>query len=154
MKRFDIQALLRQVTELHRGYADAAGVELEANLHPVSVVAESDENQLTQVLTNLLKNAIEACRSGELVTVGLTADVYRNGRHGLEILVQDSGPGIEAEVLAHLAEPKRSKKSGDHSGLGLSIVYRIVNSLGGSMDVRSSASLGTTFSIFLPHVLG
>lgn len=154
MKRFDVQALLRQVTELHRGYADAAGVELETNLHTAAVVVESDENQLTQVLTNLLKNAIEACRSGDLVTVGLTSDVYRNGQHGLEVLVQDSGPGIEAEVLAHLAEPKRSGKSGDHSGLGIAIVYRIVNALGGSMDVRSSGSLGTTFSIFLPHISG
>jgi len=154
MKRFDIQSLLRQVTELHQGYADAAGVELEANLHSAAVVVESDESQLTQIVTNLLKNAIEACRSGDLVTVGLTADVYRNGRHGLEVLVQDSGPGIEPEILAHLAEPKRSRKSGDHSGLGLAIVYRLVNALGGSMDVRSSASLGTTFSIFLPHLPG
>lgn len=151
MNSFDIQAMLRQVTELHRGYADAAGVELEAMLHTSSVMVESDENLLNQVMTNLLKNAIEACRSGDLVTVGLTADVYRNGLHGLEILVQDSGPGIEPEVLAHLAEPKRSGKGDDHSGLGLAIVYRIVNSLGGSIDVRSSASLGTTFSIFLPH---
>jgi len=152
LNRFDIQAMLRQVTELHRGYADAAAVELEAMLQTTAVMVESDENQLTQVLTNLLKNAIEACRSGDLVTVSLTADVYRNGRHGLEVMVQDSGPGIEPEVLAHLTEPKQSLKGSDHSGLGLAIVYRMVNSLGGSMDVRSSASLGTTFSIFLPHV--
>ncbi|MCP5179595.1 MAG: HAMP domain-containing histidine kinase [Pseudomonadales bacterium] len=149
-QRFDLQALVRNVTELHVGYAQEAGVELEGGMSNATAWVESDEDQIAQVLTNLLKNAIEACRPGDLVTVTVQPDVYRDGIRGVEFSVQDSGPGIETDVLNHLFEPKTSAKGGDHAGLGLVLVNRIVQALGGSIDVRSSAAMGTAFSVFLP----
>lgn len=147
---FDLGALVRRVAELHRGYAATAGVELEATQLPVGRLVTSDEDLLAQVLTNLLRNAIEACRSGDLVTVSIAPEVWRNGQKGAEVEIHDSGPGIEPQVLQHLFEPKASTKGPDHSGIGLPVVYRIVNALAGGVDVRTSPAAGTSFCIFLP----
>lgn len=145
----DLGALVRRTVELHRGYADASGVEIELGPVPTDLQVATDEDLLAQVLTNLLRNAIEACSASDLVTVSIAPEVYRNGAKGVEIDIHDSGPGIEPTVLARLFEPKASTKGPEHSGLGLSIVYRLVNVLGGSIDVRSSAASGTSFRIFL-----
>jgi signal transduction histidine kinase len=147
----DIALLIRRIVELHRGYADAASVEIDLLPVPATLKLVTDENLLSQVLVNLLRNAIEACRSGDLVTVGLQESVYRDGIPGVEIEVHDSGPGIEPAVLSRLFEPKTSTKGPEHSGLGLSIVHRLVGTLGGSIDVRTSAAGGTSFRIFLPE---
>jgi signal transduction histidine kinase len=53
-------------------------------------------------------------------------------------------------VLDRLAEPKQSTKGGDHAGLGLRIVHRLVGELKGSIDVRTSTGAGTTFTVHLP----
>jgi sensor histidine kinase regulating citrate/malate metabolism len=53
-------------------------------------------------------------------------------------------------VLERLADPKESSKGGDHAGLGLHIVHRLVGELGGNLDVRTAAGQGTSFSLFLP----
>ena len=58
--------------------------------------------------------------------------------------------GVAREVLERLTEPKQSTKSGDHAGLGLHIVHRLVGELKGSIDVQTAPERGTTFTIFLP----
>lgn len=150
----DLAALIRRTVELHRGYADATGVEIDLTPIPFDLFVNTHEDLLAQVLTNLLRNAIEACRSGDLVTVAVASEVYRNGARGVEIDIHDSGSGIEPAVLSRLFEPKTSTKGPEHSGLGLSIVFRLVNLLGGSIDVRTSPASGTSFSVFLSQTAG
>jgi len=53
-------------------------------------------------------------------------------------------------VLARLTEPKQSTKGGDHAGLGLHIVHRLVHEIGADIDVRTAQGEGTRFSIFVP----
>jgi signal transduction histidine kinase len=109
----------------------------------------SDEQRLAQILNNLVRNAIEAS-AGKSVTVGSSAGVFREGREGVEISVRDTGPGLPRAVLDRLTEPKESTKGGDHAGLGLHIVHRLVGELKGNIDVRTAAGQGTTFTVYLP----
>jgi len=144
-----LNSLARQTLELHRGYAADHDVQLEAALTDESLDVSSDSQRLAQVLNNLLRNAIEAC-SGASVTVGTAAGVFRSGREGVELSVSDTGPGLPRGVLEHLTVPKQTNKGGDHSGLGLHIVHRLVEEVGASIDVRSAPGQGTRFTIFLP----
>ena len=147
---FDLTSALRRSVELHRGYAEDRFVTLVSELLYGEVSVTSDENKLLQVLSNLMRNAIEACRQGDQVTVTDTLGVFREGREGVEISVRDTGPGLSRDVLEKLFDPKRTTKGSDHSGLGLHIVGRLVGELRGGIDVRTSESEGTTFTLFLP----
>ncbi len=145
----DLNTVARRVVELHGGYARDHDVELAADLAPDSLLLRSDEDRLTQILINLVRNAVEAAR-GARVTVSTAGGVFREGREGVLLGVADTGPGLPREVLVRLSEPKESTKGGNHAGLGLHIVHRLIAELGGSIDVRTGAGQGTTFSIFLP----
>jgi signal transduction histidine kinase len=147
----NLNDLVSSVVELHRGYAADHDVALSYNLAPGALVVSSDPQRLTQILNNLLRNAIEAA-GGRSVTVGSAGGVFREGREGAVITVKDTGPGLPREVLLRLAEPKQSTKPGDHAGLGLHIVHRLVGELKGSIDVQTSPGQGTTFTVFLPLV--
>lgn len=146
---FDLNDLARRVFELHHGYAENHDVELFIELAPGSVQLASDEQRLAQILNNLMRNAIEAS-PGESVSLGSGIGVFREGREGVEITVKDTGPGLSRAVLENLSQPKDSAKGGDHAGLGLHIVHRLVHELQGSIDVRTAEGLGTRFTLFLP----
>lgn len=116
------------------------------------VVAEKES--LNCVLTNLLENALKYTENGG--QVGLSSKV--NGSHVM-ISVEDNGIGIPAECLPHIFErfyrvdKSRSRNSGG-SGLGLSIVKAIVESLKGRIDVTSQENIGTRVDISLPLYKG
>ena len=147
---FDANHLVRQIFEVHQGYADTHESVLRLELYPGALAVRSDEQRVIQILNNLTKNAIEATAGGDPVLLATRGGVYRQGREGMEILVQDAGPGLSREVLARLYEPKQSAKGGDHAGLGLHIVHRLVNEIQASIDVRTEQGQGTSFTLFLP----
>ncbi len=147
---FDINTLVRQITEVHQGYAQAQEAELTAMLYHGSLPVRSDEQRVTQILNNLTKNAIEATAHGDPVTLETHGGVFRQGIEGVEIVVRDAGPGLTREVLSKLYEPKQSTKGGNHAGLGLSIVHRLVTEISASIDVRTESGQGTAFTVFLP----
>ncbi|MCZ6617652.1 MAG: HAMP domain-containing sensor histidine kinase [Gammaproteobacteria bacterium] len=146
---FDVNELARRIFELHRGYAEDHQVTLHLELSLGLLPVTSDEQRLSQVLINLMRNAIEAS-PGRDVTMLSAAGVFREGLEGVEIGVRDTGPGLPRAVLDKLAEPKTSSKGDGHSGLGLHIVHRIIGELGGSIDVRTLLGQGTGFTVFLP----
>jgi signal transduction histidine kinase len=111
----------------------------------------TDRSKLSQVLINLLGNAVKFTRDGE---VWVTA-VQSEGRITFEI--RDTGCGITAAELPHIFEPFWQGKAsetdgGEGTGLGLSLVQRLVAVLGGSLSVESEESVGTTFRFDLPVV--
>ena len=146
---FDVNELARRALELHQGYATEYSVQLASELTADPLVVASDQRRLAQVLNNLLRNGIEAC-AGASVAVATSAGVFRAGREGIELSVRDTGPGLPRYVLENLAEPKQSTKGGDHAGLGLHIVHRLIADIGGSIDVQTASGQGTTFRVFLP----
>ena len=146
---FDSNGLARRTCELHRGFAEDHQVELLLELTGEVLLLLSDEHRLAQILSNLMRNAIEAC-PGETVCLGSNRGVFREGREGIELYVRDTGAGLPREVLDRLAEPKDTAKGGEHAGLGLHIVHRLVHELEGSIDVRTAPGRGTTFTVYLP----
>ena len=122
----NLKELVASVVELHRGYAADHDVAIAADQVVDHLVVSTDSQRLAQILNNLVRNAIEAA-PGRSVMVGCAGGVFRAGREGVFVTVSDTGPGLTREVLERLSEPKQSTKSGDHAGLGLHIVYRLVS---------------------------
>lgn len=121
-----------------------------ADIAPVT----SSKDGLKQVVINLIKNAAEALEESGRVAVR-TRKAYlsdEDGQEGVEIIVADSGPGLPSHVKENLYKPFVTTKQNGHSGLGLSIVQRIVTDLGGKLSCTSSPEEGTTFTIFLPYI--
>jgi len=117
---------------------------------------ESIENQitkrssLTQVLTNLIKNSVEAMSSGGTFKISTRNDIALNNNNYIEIRVIDSGPGIPEALLDRLFQPVESTKGASHSGLGLSIVKNLVVDMGGSINVQNRKQGGAEFILYLP----
>ncbi|MFB5763604.1 ATP-binding protein [Paenibacillus medicaginis] len=114
--------------------------------HLPSVLA--DENRLSQVIGNLLDNAIKHTENGSIIVTG----TERGGK--LEIAVQDSGRGIEPQDLALIFEPFKSLGGAQRNGfgLGLSIARQLVELQQGTLTASSIPGVGSTFTITLPAV--
>lgn len=112
---------------------------------------EGNPDHLKQILTNLIKNAVEALEQGGEITITSDATVGTNsGANFVAINISDNGPGLPESVKRHLFEPVASTKNGGHSGLGLSIVKKLIDDMEGSIVCRSSAETGTEFQILIP----
>jgi len=144
----ELNTWLRNLGELHRGLAQEQGVDIQLVLLDAPLLTRIDQGKLAQIMTNLIKNALEACAPGDQVTLSCQRDVYRDGGFGFELTVQDTGPGLEQYVLENLAQAKQSSKGGEHQGVGLQLVVRLVDELGGALDVHTHLGAGTVFSLF------
>jgi PAS domain S-box-containing protein len=111
-----------------------------------------DPGQIEQVIVNLAVNAQDSMPDGGTLTIEVGRGSIA-GTDGVTLEVRDEGTGMTADVLAHLYEPFFTTKArGKGTGLGLSIVYGIIKQAGGTIDVQSQLSHGTTFRIVLPEV--
>jgi len=124
--------------------AEGVGVELSCDLPSADLEFEADQAKLTQVLLNLLQNAVESTGSGGGGSVVLRA---RWTPRNLLLDVEDDGPGLQTPD-APIFDAFFSTKEGG-TGLGLAITHRIVTDHGGSIDVSSKTGK-TTFRVTLP----
>ena len=116
----------------------------------------TSRDALKQIIINLLKNAADAIADVGNIAVktgkfmGNTKE--NEGEHSgeIEIVVDDTGPGIPEAIMKNLYKPFVTTKKSGHSGLGLSIVQKTVKDLGGSISCLSRPNVGTRFSIRLP----
>jgi signal transduction histidine kinase len=117
-----------------------------------------DPGKMLQVITNLLVNAVQAMPDGG--TVHLSADVVDvedppdpralPGAY-VRLRVADDGPGMDDETQLHIFEPFfTTKRSGQGTGLGLSVCHGLVREHDGYITLDSTVGEGTTFSIYLP----
>jgi two-component system sensor histidine kinase PilS (NtrC family) len=131
--------LLRHSPELRDGHT------LEEDLPDEPVKAMADAAGVKQVFWNLARNALNAMPEGG----SLRAELRRAGQGRLRITFSDTGRGMSPEQVERLFEPFSSSNTGG-TGLGLSIVYQIVRDHGGTINVRSRESHGTTITVELP----
>jgi len=110
----------------------------------------TQRSHLKQILTNLVKNAVEAMEHEGNITITTRDNAFLNGKAYIEIQVIDDGPGIPAEIMQQLFTPVTSTKDSSHSGLGLAIVKNLIDELSGHISCTSNAGQGTRFQLYLP----
>ena len=153
-ERLDLARLAGQSVEAHRGAFDAKRVNLRLEAPEIPVWVSADATRLTQVLDNLLANALKFTAEGGAVVVTITADA--DGRHA-DLAVRDSGGGIAPEMLPLLFETfSQADASLDRSagglGLGLSIVKGLTELHGGRVRAESAGlGQGAAFTLTLPR---
>ena len=150
----DLTELIAEVRSELFDAADARSADIAADIDLGVPAVAGDRAQLSQVLHNLIGNAMKYGRPGTPVTVRLWSDAAGMVR----ISVADEGDGIAPEHIPRLTErfyrvdPGRSRAAGG-TGLGLAIVKHIVERHRGRLDIASTLGKGTTFSVLLPpHV--
>ncbi|KPJ66926.1 hypothetical protein AMJ44_07625 [candidate division WOR-1 bacterium DG_54_3] len=122
------------------------GIELVRLLSSDLPEITADPGQLTQVLVNLIVNAIQAMPEGGRLTVQTLT-----GKGYISLIVEDTGVGMSEEVKKNIFIPFFTTKEVDlGTGLGLSVVHGIVTSHGGSIKVDSKLGRGTQFEVKLP----
>ena len=154
MHPIDVNALIEEAESLVAKRLRDRKVRLAKELDPTlpQVVASGD--QLKQVILNLVLNGSESMPEGGTITI--STQVYRDAgarvlrSDAIQIQIRDSGNGIAEEHMPHIFEPFFSTKGEKGTGLGLWVSNGIVQSHGGSLQVRSRIGQGTTFSITLP----
>ena len=145
----DLRGVIGAILEQYRELAASEGVTLEARFREGEMKASGDRDCLSILFDNLITNAIKYNKRGGSVTVACGA---ANGEIAVE--VADTGMGIPEKYLPFLfGEFFRIKDGGkktEGTGLGLHIVKRIVEELGGHIEVESQAGAGSTFRVRLP----
>jgi signal transduction histidine kinase len=147
----DIAKLLDEVLVVYQSRLQASGICLTreyADVPPLHAL----RGELHQVFSNLVSNAIDAMRGGGELRLQVQPRV-RDRQPGIEVRVQDTGPGIPAENRAQLFEPFFTTKTSVGTGLGLWVVKQFVDNHGGTVTVQSSTGAqdhGTCFAVFIP----
>ena len=149
---FDLPLLLKHVTDLASVRAVHAGIDFTCTLSPgLPMQVRGDERALRQVLLNLLGNAVKFTTRGTVVLRAI-AQAVPGSSCQVRFEVEDSGPGIAAEDLQRIFEPFERVSVDpkvEGTGLGLSIARRLVNAMGGQLEVTSSPGHGSTFAVIL-----
>lgn len=141
----DVGALAREVLELVRPEAAAAGLSLGLEAEDRLLPVEADRGMLRQALVNLAINAVQATPPGGRVTIACAR--ARDGR--VAVRVADTGRGIPPEQLPRVFDLYYTTRPGG-SGIGLSMVYRTVQLHHGDIEVASVPGKGSTFTLTLP----
>jgi two-component system sensor histidine kinase PilS (NtrC family) len=113
-----------------------------------SLPAHADPQQMRQAIWNLCLNAVQSMPEGGELRVGGRV-LPAPPRERIQIWVSDSGQGIAEEDLPHIFEPFYSTKA-EGSGIGLALVYRVLQDHGGQVEARSGPGEGTTFTLTVP----
>lgn len=156
---FDLRQVVENVGALFAERASQKGLELIISIDPnVPTALRGDPFRLSQVLTNLVNNAVKFTERGE-ITVTVQQIGLSDGRACLRFAVQDTGIGIAPEQQARLFKPfsqadlSTTRKYGG-TGLGLAISRRLVEMMGGHITLTSRLGEGSTFEFIIPLELG
>jgi two-component system, NtrC family, sensor kinase len=155
----DVRALVDRAVTLLEPIVRKRGVSLAVSGSAEPLRGHIDPEQMTQVVLNLVMNAVHATESGKAVSIALgrgravpPAEDGRSEQPCLRIEVLDAGSGIAPDALPHIFEPFFTTKDvGEGTGLGLSVAYGIVKDHGGWIDVTSRLGEGSAFTVWLPE---
>lgn len=141
----NVEDVVNDVVLFTRQFAGQAQVEIETVFSAADPTVMADADQLKQVLVNLVSNAVQAMGDG-----GGTIEVrVWDDDSFVFVSVADTGPGMAPEVLEKVFDPFYSTRDGG-TGLGLTIVHRIIDQHGGRVEVESALGRGTMFTVALP----
>ena len=149
---FDVQGLVADMGPMIQPQFDAKDVRYEVRLPGTPVLVRADRDKVTQVLLNLLANALKFTPPGGNVTLD---SATRAGVNAAFIRVTDSGIGIPRDKQSAIFEPFVQVHTGptrvaEGAGLGLAISYDLAKAMGGDLRVRSEPGKGARFTLSLP----
>ena len=151
---FDINALTKEIFDLLEIDAHKTPAKLVLQTSQTAIMVRADKQKISQVLTNLISNAIHYSNREEALIKVIT----KTEQEKVKIIVQDNGMGIKPEVLPRIferfyrVETSRNRKDGG-SGLGLAIVKHILDAHHQSITVESKYLEGTLFTFYLEKAL-
>lgn len=153
MKRIsvDLREMVKLQVSMHGPAAEAKEIQLISSLPPQSVMVHADSDGVAQILDNLLSNAIKFTPPSGKVSIELETPSAGMAR----CIVRDTGPGFTADDIAMMfrryrrlsAQPTADEPS---TGLGLSIVKRLADAMGGSVTLSQNLQQGAEFTVLLP----
>lgn len=144
-KLFSLTATLENLRELLSGDFQESNITFTLTCHPKTIYMKGDENQLSQLLLNLLKNSIQALERTEKGKISIHALQTEH----ISIDIADNGPGIPPELQEKIFIPFFTTKS-EGSGIGLSLCKQIIRLHGGHLTVKESSPGKTVFHIDIP----
>jgi signal transduction histidine kinase len=141
----------REVAVVMERLAQERGLTFRLCVPDTPVDAETDADKLRQVLLNLVGNAVKYTARGEV-----EMKVQPESAERVQIAIRDTGPGIAPEHLEQIFEPfwqvdRTQRTLGGGTGLGLSVVRRTLELLGGDIRVESALGEGSTFVVSVPR---
>jgi signal transduction histidine kinase len=153
LEEFDLREAVDAVIEAVRPMAEEKGLSLELDLEGPDALITTDRRKASQILLNLVGNAIKFTDDGTVVL-----RVSSNHRNGVSFSVSDTGVGIPEGDLGHVFEEFHQLASADAArpegtGLGLAISLRLARVLGGELAATSEVGVGSTFTFWLPSVV-
>jgi two-component system nitrogen regulation sensor histidine kinase NtrY len=145
-KLFKVEDLMSRISILYNSLENINGIRLTVSARDPNFEIFADQNQITQVLINLLKNALEANENNRDGRIKIVAGIDLNNHP--EICVYDNGPGIAEDKLEEIFVPFFTTRQ-NGSGIGLSISKQIMRMHGGNLKVRSVPGKETVFCLSL-----
>jgi two-component system, NtrC family, sensor kinase len=145
-----MKPIVTQASQLVQHHCEISNIRMETHFPENDVTILCDENQIKQALVALFVNAVEAMKGGGTISVDVG---HPSEREPVVISISDTGVGISEADIPFIFEPFFStKKEVSGVGLGLSVVYGIIQGHGGTISVRSAPGKGTTFLLSFPPI--
>lgn len=148
LKKIDVHQIIAKVAEHTKLQMEEIGAEFETQLQAQSTFINADEVHFTNIIYNLIDNAIKYSKDNPLIRVS----TLNNGNQ-IQIRIQDNGIGMDKDTQGHIFEKFFRAHTGNiHNvkgfGLGLTYVKNIVEAHRGKIEVQSEPGLGSTFTLF------
>ena len=141
----DLPELLAELERVHQPKLQEKGAELVLTVHDEIPTASGDAKQLRQAFDTIVTDAEAVLDSNDRIEI-----TCRARRGGVELVFHDNGPVMSQSVLERVFDPFHDGRNGTTSGMGLSLAHGIICSHGGDIEVASSESDGTRFTVWLP----
>ncbi|MEI6667838.1 MAG: ATP-binding protein [Acidobacteriota bacterium] len=145
LKQIDASAVLEEASSLVGHQAKLQGITIDRRVDPLPLI-QADFGQLRQAFVNIMLNACEAMKADGTLTITGRPTAPATG---IELVFTDTGAGIPPDKLAKIFDPFFTTKEMG-TGLGLSVVYGIIERHHGTIAIDSVMGVGTTFTIVLP----
>lgn len=148
LRRIDLKAVLERTLALISPTAEEHQIELVYEQGAESIEIKADENQTEQILLNVISNAINACASRDRIVIRIEPRPSEFDK-SVQVIVQDEGRGIAEKDLEKVFDPFFTTHA-TGTGLGLSVVQKLMTDLGGEIQMVSKEGVGTTVMLKFP----
>lgn len=150
IEEININELVLDIVHASKPLIEAKQLSLNTQIPEQPLIARTDKRALTQIITNIVNNAIKFTEKGE-ISIKL-----KNQKNKLVLYITDTGVGIKAEKMERIFQAFQqlfiAEKKNEGSGLGLHISKKLANLIGVGLSVTSEYGKGTHFSIFIPKL--